>query len=233
MIDVVLYQPEIPPNTGNIIRLCANTGSRLHLIGPLGFSLDDRQLRRAGLDYYPKLVAALPFTPVPGARLLIAPDADREAVAGGLLGAARDLADDAGASSLHVLFPSDDEHPLLTASGLALRKDCQFHWRNRGFESFDAYLATFSSKKRKQVRRERRIVATQGFEGPFNARWAVEELGKKRLATIYINNDWGVDANKYFVEEARRLGAEVVAEEAFTPGEKDFNAILSKLKRLE
>jgi branched-chain amino acid transport system substrate-binding protein len=78
-----------------------------------------------------------------------------------------------------------------------------------------------------------RVVATQGFEGPFNARWAVEELGKKRLATIYINNDWGVDANKYFVEEARRLGAEVVAEEAFTPGEKDFNAILSKLKRLE
>jgi len=52
LIDVVLYQPEIPPNTGNIIRLCANTGSRLHLIGPLGFSLDDRQLRRAGLDYH-------------------------------------------------------------------------------------------------------------------------------------------------------------------------------------
>lgn len=78
-----------------------------------------------------------------------------------------------------------------------------------------------------------RVVATQGFEGPFNARWAVKELGNKRLATIYINNDWGVDANKYFVAEAKRLGAEVVAEEAFTPGEKDFNAILSKIKRLE
>jgi branched-chain amino acid transport system substrate-binding protein len=61
----------------------------------------------------------------------------------------------------------------------------------------------------------------------------VKELGNKRLATIYINNDWGVDANKYFVAEAKRLGAEVVAEEAFTPGEKDFNAILSKIKRLE
>jgi tRNA (cytidine/uridine-2'-O-)-methyltransferase len=51
MFEVVLYQPEIPPNTGNIIRLCANTGARLHLIEPLGFSLEQRELRRAGLDY--------------------------------------------------------------------------------------------------------------------------------------------------------------------------------------
>ena len=52
MFDVILYQPEIPPNTGNIIRLCANTGARLHLVKPLGFALDDRQMRRAGLDYH-------------------------------------------------------------------------------------------------------------------------------------------------------------------------------------
>ncbi len=67
MFHVVLYQPEIPPNTGNIIRLCANTGSPLHLIHPLGFELDERRLRRAGLDYrewaevreYPSLQAFL------------------------------------------------------------------------------------------------------------------------------------------------------------------------------
>ena len=52
MFHIVLYQPEIPPNTGNIIRLCANTGAHLHLVEPLGFNLDDRQLRRAGLDYH-------------------------------------------------------------------------------------------------------------------------------------------------------------------------------------
>lgn len=52
MFDVILYQPEIPPNTGNAIRLCANTGARLHLVAPLGFDMDDRQLRRAGLDYH-------------------------------------------------------------------------------------------------------------------------------------------------------------------------------------
>ena len=52
MFDVLLYQPEIPPNTGNVIRLCANPGAGLHMSEPLGFSLDDRQLRRAGLDYH-------------------------------------------------------------------------------------------------------------------------------------------------------------------------------------
>ena len=51
MVEIVLYQPEIPPNAGNVIRLAANTGARLHLVGPLGFSLQDRRLRRAGLDY--------------------------------------------------------------------------------------------------------------------------------------------------------------------------------------
>jgi tRNA (cytidine/uridine-2'-O-)-methyltransferase len=73
MIHVALYQPEIPPNTGNIIRLCANTGSALHLVHPLGFRMDDRALQRAGLDYHeyaqvtehaslPELRAALPGT---------------------------------------------------------------------------------------------------------------------------------------------------------------------------
>jgi tRNA (cytidine/uridine-2'-O-)-methyltransferase len=71
MFDVVLFQPEIPPNTGNVIRLCAVTGCRLHLVQPLGFRLDDRQLKRAGLDYHeyapvrvhpdlPGLLASLP-----------------------------------------------------------------------------------------------------------------------------------------------------------------------------
>jgi tRNA (cytidine/uridine-2'-O-)-methyltransferase len=52
MFDVILFQPEIPPNTGNVIRLCANTGARLHLVAPLGFTLEDKQLKRAGLDYH-------------------------------------------------------------------------------------------------------------------------------------------------------------------------------------
>jgi tRNA (cytidine/uridine-2'-O-)-methyltransferase len=62
MFDVVLFRPEIPPNTGNVIRLCANTGTGLHLIEPLGFSLDDRQLKRAGLDYHELAVVSVHTT---------------------------------------------------------------------------------------------------------------------------------------------------------------------------
>lgn len=76
-----------------------------------------------------------------------------------------------------------------------------------------------------------RNTPTQEYEAPFLATWAVKELGKKRLATIYIKNDWGISTNKYFVETAKSLGAEVVASEAFLPGEKDFTAILTKIKK--
>jgi branched-chain amino acid transport system substrate-binding protein len=72
----------------------------------------------------------------------------------------------------------------------------------------------------------------QSQEGPANAQWAVKDLGAKKIATIYINNDFGVAGNKYFVEEAQRLGAQVVAQEGFTPGERDFTAILTRIKGL-
>lgn len=75
MFDIVLYQPEIPPNTGNVIRLCANTGCRLHLIEPLGFRLEDRQLKRAGLDYHE--YARVQVHPDWGAFLAAAPSSRR------------------------------------------------------------------------------------------------------------------------------------------------------------
>jgi tRNA (cytidine/uridine-2'-O-)-methyltransferase len=71
-LDVLLYQPEIPPNTGNVIRLCANTGARLHLIRPLGFALEDRQLKRAGLDYH-EYAALQVHDDLPAALAAIAP----------------------------------------------------------------------------------------------------------------------------------------------------------------
>lgn len=75
-----------------------------------------------------------------------------------------------------------------------------------------------------------RNTPTQEYEAPFLARWAVEELGKKRIATIYINNDWGLATNKYFVQTAKSLGAKVVAQESFLPKERDYTAILTKIK---
>ncbi|HEY8521190.1 MAG TPA: GNAT family N-acetyltransferase [Gammaproteobacteria bacterium] len=118
---------------------------------------------RSGRPYYPKLVTAVPFTPATGARLLLAPGADRAAVARRLVRAARDFASELRASSWHVLFPTDAERELLAREGLLVRKSCQFHWRNQGYASFDDFLARFSSEKRKKARRERRRIAEAGI----------------------------------------------------------------------
>ena len=118
--------------------------------------------QRAGFPYYPKLVAAVPFTPAPSTRLLRAQSDDDEA-ATALLEAATTLATETGCSSVHVLFPTPDELPLLERHGLLIRKDCQFHWHNRGYANFDDFLATFTSAKRKKARRDRRRVAEAGI----------------------------------------------------------------------
>ena len=76
-----------------------------------------------------------------------------------------------------------------------------------------------------------RAGTTQAVEGPFLATWAVEGLGKKKIATIYINSDWGVVANQYFVERAKELGAAITSESSFILGDKDFTAIITKIKQ--
>ena len=117
---------------------------------------------RAGFRYYPKLVSAAPSTPATSRRLLLADPADHEA-ANALIRASIALADERACSSVHVLFPADEELGALEDAGLKLRKDCQFHWRNRDYADFDAFLATFSSAKRKKARRDRRHVAEAGI----------------------------------------------------------------------
>jgi predicted N-acyltransferase len=118
--------------------------------------------QRAGLEYYPKLVAAAPYTPAPSTRLLRAQPGDDEAAAV-LLKSATGLALETGCSSVHVLFPTPEEVPVLERHGLLVRKDCQFHWHNRGYRDFDEFLATFTSAKRKKARRDRRRVAEAGI----------------------------------------------------------------------
>jgi predicted N-acyltransferase len=117
---------------------------------------------RAGLDYYPKLVSTIPFTPAPSPRLLLADQDDNDA-ASRLIEAAVVLAGERGFSSLHVLFPTEQEIAILEAAGLKIRRDCQFHWHNRGYGSFDDFLTTFSSRKRKKARRDRRHVQEAGI----------------------------------------------------------------------
>ena len=117
-----------------------------------------------GLPYYPKLLSAVPFTPVRGPRLLIAPDADAKAMTRLLIATVMDYARSERLSSWHVLFPTDETAEALKAAGLILRRDCQFHWYNQGYDSFDAFLATFTAEKRKKAKRERRRVAEAGIE---------------------------------------------------------------------
>ena len=117
---------------------------------------------QAGLDYYPKLVSAIPFTPAPCRKLLLADADDREAAAA-LLQAAVQLAMDTDCSSFHLLFPDEADLPSLESAGLLIRKDCQFHWHNRDYRDFDDFLATFTAAKRKKARRDRRRVDEQGI----------------------------------------------------------------------
>jgi uncharacterized protein len=117
-----------------------------------------------GLKYYPKLLTAVPFTPVGGARMLIHPNADAGAMTSVLVRAALEYAKQEEFSSWHVLFPSAQVAEALGQAGLIQRRDCQFHWFNAGYESFDAFLSTFTAEKRKKAKRERRRVAEAGIE---------------------------------------------------------------------
>ena len=111
---------------------------------------------RAGGRYYPKLLSAVPFTPVTGPRLLNAPGTDAATVGAALLQGARTLCDRTGASSLHVNFPDADQWRLMGEQGLLLRQDMQYVWRNDGYATFEDFLAALSSSRRKTIRRERR-----------------------------------------------------------------------------
>ncbi len=118
---------------------------------------------RAGGRYYPKLLVAVPFTPVPGPRLLVrrgpGQETARATLAAGLVAAAEQL----GVSSLHVNFLREEDAEVLDAAGLMRRSGIQYHWHNGGYGSFDEFLASLASRKRKSIRRERQAVAEQGI----------------------------------------------------------------------
>ncbi|HYT15485.1 MAG TPA: GNAT family N-acetyltransferase [Burkholderiales bacterium] len=111
---------------------------------------------RNGLEYYPKLLGAVPFSPVTGPRLLARDGATRALLIHAALQRAREV------SSLHVLFPSDAEARQMEAAGMMLRRTVQFHWENRGYASFEEFLSSLASAKRKKIRQERRRVNEAG-----------------------------------------------------------------------
>ncbi|HUI16961.1 MAG TPA: GNAT family N-acetyltransferase [Alphaproteobacteria bacterium] len=148
---------------------------------------------RAGGRYYPKLQVAVPFTPVTGPRLLLhpaAPAGTRAALIAGMLEMARRL----GVSSLHITFPTAEECHALAAAGLLQREGEQFHWRNPGYASFEDFLAALSSRKRKNIRKERAAALAGGIEILTLSGAAIEERHWDAFFRFYRNTGdrkWG------------------------------------------
>ncbi|MFO0755482.1 MAG: GNAT family N-acetyltransferase [Byssovorax sp.] len=119
---------------------------------------------RAGIPYYPKLLVAVPFTPANGHRLLVARPEDRPRLLPVLAEALRKIVASEKLSSAHVLFLTEPEAKVLASAGLCHRLGIQFHWHNHGYATFEDFLSRFSSKRRNQIRRERKEMGKQGIE---------------------------------------------------------------------
>jgi predicted N-acyltransferase len=151
---------------------------------------------QAGIAYYPKLVVAVPFTPVTGARFLVAPGEDRAAWVRRMARALRGLCADNGLSGVHVNFCHEEETRPLEEEGFHLRVGLQYHWRNHGYAGFDDYLSRFRSKRRNQIRRERRALAEQDvqvqvLEGDAIGEELFEPLYRCYLANLDAHGYWG------------------------------------------
>ncbi|WP_129792042.1 GNAT family N-acetyltransferase [Sphingosinicella sp. CPCC 101087] len=144
---------------------------------------------RAGGSYYPKLQIAVPFTPVPGRRLL----ARRPALAPVLIAAAERVVASHRLSSAHATFIANEEVPLFEQAGWLIRTDSQFHWLNEGYASFEDFLASLSSRKRKMIRKER-VLALEGLEVAHVTGEAIEEAHWDAFWTFYQDTGarkWG------------------------------------------
>ena len=138
--------------------------------------------QRAGRGYYPKLVAAVPFTPVSGSRLLLEASEKSKNTAQALVERAVELAKEHQASSVHCLFPAEAELEAWESREFLPRMDCQFHWHNRGYQTFDDYLTMLSAEKRKKIKRERRRVDEAGIHHRF---YTGRELDEELLEALY------------------------------------------------
>ncbi len=190
---------------------------------------------RAGGDYYPKLQSAVPFTPATGPRLLAQDDATRKA----LLQGAVQIADKNGISSFHITFCTEAEFQLGAEMGLMQRLSTQFHWENDGYQSFDDFLKALSSRKRKNIRKER--ASAQGFGGEilaltgddiqpehWDAFWQFyQDTGARKWGTPYLTRAFFDEAQAHLRDEillvlARRDGRFVAGALNFIGGDTLF-----------
>jgi uncharacterized protein len=165
-----------------------------------------RAYQQYGLSYYPKLVAAVPFTPATGPKLLLRCDTDvatRSKVARALLEAAENLGTEYGVSSSHALYLPENELGEFARRGFAVRHSLQFHWRNRGYETFSDYLGALTGKRRRQILRERRQLEDLEI-----SHLTGDALFPEHAASMYefylatLDGKWGVPyLNRAFFDE--------------------------------
>ena len=166
---------------------------------------------RAGGKYYPKLQVSVPFSPVTGPRLLVRPGPQRNATRGVLVAALLELARQHKVSSLHITFCEEDEQGLLAEKGFLKRLGKQFHWHNRGYESFDDFLAVLTSRKRKSIRKER-LIANEHVTFDILSGAALKEEHMLAFYRFYLNtveNKW---AHAYLEKEFFMLLRERLAD---------------------
>ena len=180
--------------------------------------------QQCGLAYYPKLIVAVPFSPVSGQRILIADGYEKEQVINGLHQAAIDFAKEASYSSLHYLFPTSDECSYLQQQGLQIRHDVQFHWDNRDYQGFQEFLSTMSSRKRKKIARERRRVSEHGIEfnvisGQEISAVNMQNMYEFYLSTIMAHGSHAYLSSRFFKLLGQRMADNIVLIEAHYQGD--------------
>jgi predicted N-acyltransferase len=178
---------------------------------------------RAGGRYYPKLQVSAPFTPATGPRLLVAASPDAAESRAALIGALESLRRQTGASSTHVTFAREPDVAALTQAGYLERHDLQFHWANEGFSSYDDFLGTLASRKRKALKRERREALAAGIgvevltgadltESVWDAFYSFyEDTGARKWGRPYLNRAFfsavgAAMAERIVLVMARRAG---------------------------
>lgn len=186
--------------------LLAHEGDRLVAACPLYLKLHSEgefvfdwgwanAAENAGIDYYPKMLVAVPFTPVTGARLLVAPGLDRRLWTQNLGRCLRDTCQGNDLSGVHVNFCNEDEIDSLKELGFHVRFGLQYHWTNQGYPSFEDYLGHFRSKRRNQIRRERRELERQGVVIETFTGDAIPDSLFRNMYDFYLstiqNNPWG------------------------------------------
>jgi len=163
---------------------------------------------QAGGRYYPKLQIAVPFTPVPGPRLLVKPGPRAYADEQLLAAAAIEVARQGGLSSVHLTFLAPDTAERLRALGFLTRTGQQFHWQNRGYRTFDDFLATLASRKRKAIRKEREAAVADGIEIRCLTGHEITEAHWDAMFTFYMDTGsrkWGRPyLNRAFFSELGR-----------------------------